>query len=298
MALVELDQQEFLAFSQNHPRALFFQSPYWLEVKSGNGWYGKLLGFKEDGVLVAATALLFKRVSELRMTFAYAPRGFLLDYSDLGLLERFTADLKTYLQAKKVAFLKVNPYVDYQMRDVDGQIVPDTKNDALMDKFRALGYRHHGFYVDMDHKTDLEPRWISVLDLSGKTMDDVYGGLRSGTKWGVNNSRKNFLTVIEADESNIDVFKELMQHTADRRGFLDRPLSYYREMFSVLNRANAVKVLYVQIDFKALLDYTSDRFEKNRQRLEKIASNPKKAREAAEITSEQESLEKRISTLR
>ncbi|MBQ5743232.1 MAG: peptidoglycan bridge formation glycyltransferase FemA/FemB family protein [Clostridia bacterium] len=298
MALVELDQQEFLAFSQNHPRALFFQSPYWLEVKSGNGWYGKLLGFKEDGVLVAATALLFKRVPELRMTFAYAPRGFLLDYSDLGLLERFTADLKTYLQAKKVAFLKVNPYVDYQMRDVDGQIVPDTKNDALMDKFRALGYRHHGFYVDMDHKTDLEPRWISVLDLSGKTMDDVYGGLRSGTKWGVNNSRKNFLTVIEADESNIDVFKELMQHTADRRGFLDRPLSYYREMFSVLNRANAVKVLYVQIDFRALLDYTQDRFEKNRQRLEKIASNPKKAREAAEITSEQESLEKRISTLR
>lgn len=298
MPLIELEKQEFISFSQNHPCALFFQSPYWIEVKRTNGWWGKLLGLKEDGVLVAATAVLFKRVSGIGVTFAYAPRGFLLDYSDHALLERFTAAMKDYLKKEGVAFLKVNPYVDYQLRDGDGQILPDTANDALMTTFARLGYRHHGFYVDMDDKTDLEPRWISVLELDGKTMDDVYKGLRSGAKWGVNNSRKNFLTVIEADESNIGVFKELMQHTADRRGFIDRPLSYYQEMFSILDREQAAKVLYVQIDFRALLNHTEERFEKNAQRLEKIADNPKKAREAAEITSEQASLEKRIATLK
>lgn len=297
MELVELEKQEFIAFSKDHPRTLFFQSPYWIEVKQTNGWWGRMLGLKEDGVLVAATAVLFKRVSGIGVTFAYAPRGFLLDYQDHALLERFTAAMKAYLKKEGVAFLKVNPYVDYQLRDGDGQIVAGTADEALMAKFKQLGYRHHGFYVDMEDKTDLEPRWISVLELAGKTMDDVYKGLRSGAKWGVNNSRKNFLTVIEADESSIGVFKELMQHTADRRGFIDRPLSYYQEMFSILDRKQAAKVLFVQIDFQALLTHTRERFDRNVQRLEKIAANPKKAREAAEIESEQKSLEKRIQTL-
>ncbi len=298
MSLIELEQGEFIAFSQAHPLALFFQSPHWLEVKKPNGWAGKLLGLKENGVLVAATAILIKKVSGIGVKFAYAPRGFLLDYEEDGLLERFTGAMKDYLKQEGVAFLKVNPYVDYQLRDIDGQPLPETANARLMERFLKLGYQHHGFYVDMDDKTDLEPRWISVLDLTGKTIDDVYQGMRSGTKWGVNNARKNFLTVVEADENNIHVFKELMQHTADRRGFLDRPLSYYREMFSVLHRANAAKVLYVEINFKELLAHTQKRFEDNAARLEKISQNPKKVRQTAEIMSEQPTLEKRIATLK
>ena len=297
MELIELEKQEFLSFSKNHPLALFFQSPDWIEVKQTNGWWGKMLGLKENGELVAATVVLFKRVAGIGVTFAYAPRGYLLDYSNFELVERFTAAIKEYMKRQGVAFLKVNPYVDYQLRDEDGKIFRDTANHALMAQMKTLGYRHQGFYVDMHDKKDLEPRWVSVLDLEGKTMEDIYKGMRSGTKWGVNNSRKNFLTVIEADESNMNVFKQLMQHTADRRGFIDRPLSYYQEMFSTLNREQAVKVLYVQIDFEALLAHTRERFEKNRERLEKILDNPKKAREAAEVISEQASLEKRMATL-
>ncbi len=297
MELIELEKQEFVLFSQKHPQALFFQSPYWIEIKQTNGWSGKLLGVKEKGTVVAATVMLFKRVSGIGVTFAYAPRGFLLDYNDHVLLEQFTAAVKAYLKKQGIAFLKVNPYVDYQQRDGDGRVIENTANDRLIAKLKALGYRHNGFYVGMEDKIDLEPRWVSVLDLEGKTIEDVYKGMRSGTKWGVNNSRKNFLTVIEADQSNIGVFKELMQHTADRRGFIDRPLSYYQEMFSILDREQAVKVLYVQIDFKTLLTHTKERFAKNEQRLERIADNPKKAREAAEIASEQKSLDKRIRTL-
>ncbi len=297
MELIELDKQEFILFSQKHPQTLFFQSPYWIEIKQTNGWNGKLLGAKENGTVVAATVMLFKRVPGIGVTFAYAPRGFLLDYNDHALLERFTAAVKAYLKKQGVAFLKINPYVDYQQRDGDGRVIANTANDRLIAKLKELGFRHNGFYVGMEDKIDLEPRWVSVLDLEGKTIEDVYKGMRSGTKWGVNNSRKNFLTVIEADQSNIDVFKELMQHTADRRGFIDRPLSYYQEMFSILDREQAVKVLYVQIDFKALLAHTKERFAKNEERLERIGDNPKKAREAAEIASEQKSLDKRIRTL-
>ena len=297
MKFVELEKQEFIAFSKNHPQGLFFQSPYWIEIKEQNGWQGKIVGIKKDGEIIAATILLIKNVIA-NIRFAYAPRGFLLDYSDFDLLEFFTAEIKAYLKNMGIAFLKINPYVDYQLRDVNGEIIEGTQNDALMEKLKALGYIHYGFYVDMDEKKDLEPRWVSVLDIRNKSIDDLFKNFRSGTKWGINNSKKNFITMVEADENNLFEFKNLMEHTSERRGFVDRPLSYYTEMFKILKRENAVKVLFAEINFKELLDFTNARYEKNAKRLEVIKDNPKKQKEYNEILSEQKSLEPRLETLR
>lgn len=293
MKFVELEKQEFIEFSIKHPQALFFQSPYWIEIKEQNGWQGKIVGIKKDGEIIAATILLIKKVIG-NIRFAYAPRGFLLDYSDFTLLETFTNEIKAYLKNMGIAFLKINPYVDYQLRDVNGEPIENTKNDALMDKLKELGYIHYGFYVDMDEKKDLEPRWISVLDIKDKTIDELFKSFRSGTKWGINNSKKNFITMVEADESNLFEFKNLMEHTSERRGFVDRPLSYYTEMFKILKRENSVKVLFAEINFKELLDFTKARYEKNAKRLEVIKDNPKKQKEYNEISSEQKSLEPRL----
>lgn len=297
MELIELEKQEFIDFSSNHPQALFFQSPYWIEIKEQNGWHGKIVGFKRDGKIIAGTVLLIKKVLG-SISFAYAPRGFLLDYNNFELLEDFTNKIKSYLKKLGVAFLKINPYVDYQLRNVNGEIIPNTQNDALMDKLKGLGYIHYGFYVDMDDKKDLEPRWISVLDLKGKTIDDAFKSFRSGTKWGINNSKKNFITMLEADESNLIEFKKLMEHTSERRGFVDRPLSYYQEMFKILDREKQVKVMLAQINFKELYEFTNNRYEKNTKRLEVIKDNPKKQNEYNEICSEQKSLEPRLKCLK
>ncbi|MCH5169863.1 MAG: peptidoglycan bridge formation glycyltransferase FemA/FemB family protein [Oscillospiraceae bacterium] len=297
MKLTELDKQEFAEFSENNPQALFFQTPYWIEIKEQNNWSGKIVGFKENGEIIAATVLLFKKTPGLNAKLAYAPRGFLLDYSNFPLLEEFTKEIKKYLKKQNAFFLKINPYVDYQLRDVDGNIIEGTKQDSLMDKLRELGFIHNGFYIDQDSKDDLEPRWISVLDIGGKSFDELYKNMRSGTKWGINNSKKNFITILEADENNLIEFKNLMVHTAERRGFIDRPLSYYREMYKVLKRENAVKVLLAEIDFKALLDFSQEKFDKNSSRLSVIKDNPKKAKEAAEIEFEQGCLAERIETL-
>ena len=80
--------------------------------------------------------------------------------------------------------------------------------------------------------------------------------MRSSTKWRMNNSRKNCLEIIEADEENLFEFKNLMKHTAERREFVDRPLSYYLNMFKILKRENLVKVLLVKIHFDQLLDFS------------------------------------------
>jgi len=296
MKFVTLTEKEFLEFSKANKLTTFFQTPYWGEIKKANGWKSHYVALKDGKKIVAASLLLSKNIKFFKNMF-YAPRGFLLDYTDFNILEEFTKELKIYLKNNNALFLKINPYYDYQLRDINGQVVEGTKQDKFIEKMKNLGYIHNGFYIDQDKKKDLEPRWISVLDISGKTMDELFKNMRSSTKWRINNSRKNCLKIIESDENNLIEFKNLMKHTAERREFIDRPLSYYENMFKVLKKHNLVKVLLVEINFKELKEFSEKELEKNKNRLEEIKDNSKKAGQVKELELEQQRLIDKIKLL-
>lgn len=297
MEFVELTEDEFLEFSMNYPNNSFFQMPLWGKVKKDNGWNSCYVGLKENDKVVAATLLLSKSM-KLFKTMYYAPRGFLLDYSNFNILEEFTKGIKNYLSNKNALFLKINPYVDYQERDVDGNIIPNTKNDKLMDKLKELGYHHNGFYINQDEKVDLEPRWISVLDLDNLTIDDAFKNMRSGTKYGINNARKNSLEIVEGDMDNLFEFKNLMQHTAERREFVDRPLEYYQNMFKILKEKDLVKVLLVKIHFDELLKTYQKNLDDNNKTIEDNKDNPRKEGLVTELKSQNEKFLEKIQFLK
>lgn len=296
MKFVTLTEKEFLDFSKKNNLTSFFQTPYWGEIKKSNGWKSHFVGLKNGKKIVAATLLLSKEIKFFKKMF-YAPRGFLLDYSDFSILEEFTTKIKEYLKENDALFLKINPYIDYQLHNVDGSVIENTQKDELMEKFKELGYIHNGFYIDQDKKKDLEPRWISVLDIKDKTMDELLKNMRSSTKWRINNSKKNCLTIIEADENNLFEFKNLMKHTAERREFIDRPLSYYENMFKVLKKENLVKVLLVEINFQKLKEFSEEELNKNKERLKEIEGNTKKAGQIKELELEQTRLVDKIKLL-
>ena len=297
MEFVELTEDEFLEFSLGYPNNSFFQMPLWGKVKKDNGWNSCYVGLKDDNNKVIAATLLLSKSMRLFKTMYYAPRGFLLDYNNFNILEEFTKGIKNYLSNKNALFLKINPYVDYQERDVDGNIVPDTKNDLLINKLKELGYQHNGFYINQDDKVDLEPRWISVLDLDNLTIDDAFKNMRSGTKYGINNARKNSLEIIEGNMDNLFEFKNLMQHTAERREFVDRPLEYYQNMFKIVKEKDLVKVLLVKIHFDELLNTTKKNVDDNNKIIEENKDNPRKEGLVTELKSQNEKFLEKIKFL-
>ena len=298
MKLIELEKEEFVEFSKNYPYSLFFQSPYWIDIKKENNWEGKIVGIKDNNNIIAATVLLMKNIKGLNKKMVYAPRGFLLDYNNLELLTTFTNELKIYLKNSNALFLKINPYVKYQERDINGEPLENTKNDTLINKLKELGYIHQGFYITMDEKKDLEPRWLSVLNLENKTTEEIFKDMRTTTRWSIRNSEKNCLKVIECKREDLNEFKSLMKHTADRREFIDRPLSYYQNIYDVLIKDNLVKVLLVEINFKELLEKTEEEYKQLFDKIEKIKENPKKQNQLKELENETKSFEKRINDLK
>ncbi len=298
MNLIELEEQEFIEFSKNFPNSLFFQSPYWIEIKKNNNWEGTILGMKKNNKIIAATILLMKDIKGIHKKMVYAPRGFLLDYNDFSLLTDFVDKITIYLKEKKALFLKINPYVKYQEHDIDGNVIEGTKNTALVDQLKKLGFIHQGFYTTMDEKKDLEPRWLSVLDLENKTVDEIFKNMRTTTRWSIRNSEKNSLRIIECGREDLKEFKALMKHTADRREFIDRPLSYYQNIYDVLQKENLVKILLVEINFKELLEKTEKEHHELLEKIQKMKDNPKKQNQLKELENETKSFEKRINDLK
>lgn len=297
MNLIELSKEEFIEFSKNYPYSLFFQSPYWIEIKKFNNWNGTMIGMKKENKIIAATVILTKNIKGINKKMSYAPRGFLLDYQDEKLLEKFTQEIKEYCKKNNILFLKVNPYIKYQEHDIDGNIIENTKNDKLIQKLTELGYIHQGFYITMDEKKDLEPRWLSVLELENKTTDEILKEMRTTTRWSIRNSEKNCLRVIECSRDDLKEFKLLMKHTAERREFIDRPLSYYQNMYDVLSKEDLIKVLLVEINFKELLEKTTKEKEELLEKIERSKDNPKKQNQLKELTQELTSFDKRIESL-
>lgn len=105
MKFVKLEEREFDNFASKHPYSSFYQTSSWGHLKEANGWNMHLLGVKDGNKIIAASLLLSKK-TPIGYYMFYAPRGFLIDYDNMKLLEFFTENIKKYAKDKKVSLLK------------------------------------------------------------------------------------------------------------------------------------------------------------------------------------------------
>ncbi len=261
-----LSIEEFNEFARKHDQSTFFQSSMWGELKKNNGWIPYIVGIKEGYDIKGATLLLAKKIPVFHKYIFYAPRGFLVNYKSDTFLEDFSKQVIKFVKKKHGIFLKINPYVPYQERDIDGNIVENGfKNDEIIQKLKKIGFKHNGFTIN--YGLDIEPRWLSVLDLKNKTEEEILANMRGTTRWSINNSYKHGLKLVECDETRIKDFKKLMEHTSERRGFIDRPLSYYEEMYRSFGKD--IKILLVELNLEENLKSLKEKYNKAQANLDK-----------------------------
>lgn len=239
MKLEVLNEQEFKDFANNHPLFSFHQTKEWGELKKHNGWEYEFVGLKKKKKVVASCLLLSKNTPIKKKIF-YSPRGFLIDYNDTDLVKEFTILVREYVKENNGFFIKTDPYLIHLERDINGNVVEDGENNSsVINNLKQLGYRHYGF--NLEFGKELQPRWIYVLDLKGKDKDTVFKNFSNDTKRYINRAIKNGLEIEEVTLDNLKDFTDIMAHTSKRRGFIDRPFSYYKDMYETLGKN--VKIL-------------------------------------------------------
>lgn len=250
MEFRKLTEKEFDNFASKHENASFNQNSYWGKLKKSNNWEYTFLGLLDNKKIVAATLLLSKMTPVKKKMF-YAPRGFLIDYKNYDLLKEFTKNIKKYAKENNGIFVKIDPYINYQERDIDGNIVEGNDNKDAYKNLINLGYKHFGFNIMQE---TLQPRWIFVTDTKGKTVDEVMKNMDSKTRQIIRKNERMCIKTREISYDELDKFKDIMKHTGDRRKFIDRPLSYYQNMYKTLHAPGILKIMVAELHAKELVN--------------------------------------------
>lgn len=247
MKLVEINEKEFKIIADKNPQITFHQTSSWAELKKTNGWNHFYVALKDGKENQACALLLAKKLPIINKYIFYSPRGFLIDYSNKEILKEFTEKIKKFIKEKKGIFVKIDPYVPFIEHDNNGKIVENGfNNNDCYKNLIELGYKHFGFNLMQD---TLQPRWMHIIDTKNKTLDEVMKDMESKTRQILRKNEKSGITVREIEENELPLFKDIMKHTSNRRDFIDRPLSYYKNMWKYLHKDNILKIMIAEINF-------------------------------------------------
>ncbi len=259
MKLKEISFEELEKFSLSTDEATFHQTKGWAKLKEHNGWCHYVVGLYDKKEMKAAALLLAKRVPIVKKYMFYSPRGFLIDYHDYNLLKEFTEEVKKFVKSKGGIFIKIDPYVMYKQRDINGDLVKDgIDNSDTVNNLKKLGYKHFGFNLMQD---SLQPRWMHTITVKGKSAPEVMKDMDPKTRQILRKNERLGVRVREITRDELPIFKDIMQHTGERREFIDRPLSYYENMWDSLHDDGILKILIAEVDFDEEMENTKKEIE-------------------------------------
>lgn len=245
MIFKEITTTQYETYALQHTHNNFLNSMPTLQSKV-NEWSVKYVALFQEDVIVATTGLIF--VPTLRkFHYAYAQRGFLLDYNNKEIVATFTKEVKKYLQQHHISYLKLDPYVTYQLRDLNGdEIEGSLKNDIAITNLTDAGFNHLGFSVGYDDSKQC--RWMSVLDLENKKPDILFNSFDPNTKRHIKLSQKYDVKIKELSYDELYILKDVVSNTGDRQDFSELPLSFYERQFNIYQ--DKVKAYCSYIDLK------------------------------------------------
>lgn len=248
MQIVTIPYQDFNRLTKDHPLISFHQTSNWAKLKEITAWIPHYIGYIDENQNYKAFAMILaKKMPLINKYLFYCPHGYLIDYQDLDLLSSFHHDLITYLKKQNAFEIIIDPYLEYTDHDIHGAVIGSFNNDHVVQHLKKLGYKHTGFNL---YYENLQPRWLFRLNVKERPYAELFKDFRYEVKR--RSKRKDFLaiSVRELKRDEISIFKELMNKTADRKGFIDRPLRYYEQMYDTMHDDGILRYMVAEIDFE------------------------------------------------
>jgi len=236
LTIIELSEEQFRKYSSIHTNRSYFQTVEFTNMYKNNGYENIYIGLiDENNNLHAATTLLINKVKNYK--YAYAPRGFLIDYSNYELFKTFTELLKRYLKKIKIVFVKIDPYIPYQIYDKNLNML--NKYGSIMASFNSLGYLHLGFNNNFE---SINSRFEIKVD-HYESIEDAYSKLDRKIKRKLRENNKMNITIHKTDDEEV---KKLFTFIKD-----ESKLSYISDLANFMTtNDNKLEAYYAKLNTK------------------------------------------------
>lgn len=292
MEFLEIKVEEYTEFIRKHELRNFLQTKEMAEVSKKANTIDYYVGVKEKNKLIAATRLVAWK-NKLNKVYFYAPRGPLLDYKNINLLEFFTKEIKKYIKNKKGYVLHIDPAIIHKERDIDGKIIENgIDNTEIINNLKKMGYNHLGFNTNYDYSKQI--RWIFILDIENKTEQEIFKNMRQNHRNIINKTEKFAIEIKELTYDELPIYKKITKDTSERRNFKDKPLEFYQRIYNNFVKKNQAKFLVAYLNVEKNISNLEKELEIENKRYQKSNETNPDAGKTKELKITVDSLKKRI----
>ncbi|MEG1647360.1 MAG: peptidoglycan bridge formation glycyltransferase FemA/FemB family protein [Bacilli bacterium] len=274
MKFVELNEIEYTEFWNNHPLKTFLSAKEIGDLRQKSGWKVYFVGVKEKNIIIGA-AMLISHIRKMSKCDFYSPRGFLLDFKNVDLLNFFIDNVKEYVKAKNGYVLRIDPYIINKQRDIDGNEVKNGINNISITNY----LEKKGFKKVKSINTE-QAVWMFSLDIENKSEEEILKNMKSNTRNIIKNTEEKGISVRELMYDELDKFQDVLIKTSQRKQFSIRNISYYKNMYQLFHDKGEVKFFVTELNISEYLKILEqEKLEKHNKLMnlsDALANNGKK----------------------
>ena len=238
MYIKELSLMEFIEYSKDNIIGNYYQSINYAMLKAEEGYEYEYIGLVDNTDIIAASLILYKKIGNT--FYGYSPRGFLIDYSNPIILEKFTSLIKDYYKKKNFTFIKINPEIAI------GKLNKKTLNFEYNENYNVINNLNRCVYKKLKSNLYFEsllPRINAIVNLQELDVNNFTKNTRNKIKKAI---RKG-LTLEKAGQDKIPILTNFL------KGNLSKDLYYYNDLYNVFNKSDDVDFFLVKVDYKKYL---------------------------------------------
>ena len=253
MRIVALTKEEFDEYAYKHKYSTYYQTSSYAETSKFEGLNTFYIGFMEDDKLVGATLFLYKNIY-LYYKYAYAPRGFLIDYTDSKLVHNVTMGLINLLKKQHYAFIKIDPPIICSERDNKGNIIyfSNTVNNVL-NTLERNNYKHQGFNKYFEN---YKPRYNVFQNLQNE-IKVIYSKISNDAKKIIEECSAAGVEIVVDTTGNIDeLYKYIVLKNKKRKK------RYYVGLYNNFSFKNAMDIFFININRDKYLNNMKELYDK------------------------------------
>ena len=239
-----LKDDEFDKYANNHQLNNFFQSIYMKKLLLSLNRQVYLVGLKDLNNNILCATLLASSSSFFNKYTYEALKGYLIDYSNYGLLQLFTEEIIKFIKSLGAFRLIIDPYIIKQEKDIDGKIIKNGQdNTDIIKQLNKLGF---------NEINNNQVKITFVLN-TNKKFEQIFNEMKPNTRNTINKTINKYKLVVEVlPYDKLNIFKKITQDTCSRKNFKDRDINYYQKMYKAFE--DKIKVLICKLDINLYLN--------------------------------------------
>ena len=172
--------------------------------------------------------------------YAYAPRGFLIDYTNPKLVRNVTMGLINLLKKQHYAFIKIDPPIICSEKDRHGNVIYFSNTiNSILATLKRNGYKHQGFNKYFEN---YKPRLNAFVNLQDD-LKVIYSKFDYQCKNIISSAVETGVEISLDTTGNID---ELYKFTSLKNK--NRKKRYYLGLYNNFSKNNAIDIFFINVN--------------------------------------------------